>query len=479
MLALTAWFEHGFCVKKTPYFKGFHYLFGRAKKSSAQVLAERTQLIRNSAPGQLCSLFADAVEPEKILNGAHCRQRIFTPVVTFWLMLGQALNGGSLRRAIRELQASQVLRGEDMVGSSASYSDARKRLRQSELDKVHARVYARMSDRAELLGGRRIMVVDGTGIALEDTPANQDGFPQPPAQKEGCGFPVVQLLALMNLHSAGIEHTCASPIHVDEGRLFACGLIDKLQRADVLMADRAFCSFLLFAQLAQKGVDALMRLSGSRKWPRGVTGDDCRVEWKRPPLNQCPQDISKEQWEGLPEVITVRYIRRVLQRKGFRDQVLMVATTLLEEPAQEILAAYARRWEIELSLDDIKTTLGMDFVRARTPAMALKMITMHLIGYNLIRLQIQRAAQNSGVVLRRISFKGTLDAVIAFSARMQQPGQLRKLTQKLLEVIASELLPLRPLRIEPRVRKRRPKTFPLMTQPRDILRQQILQSHAL
>jgi hypothetical protein len=468
-------------VNKTRFLKGFHHLCGRAKKSAAKALAESTHQIRGAAPGQLCSLFADAVEPEKIAGAAGSRKRVYTPAVTFWLMLGQVFRGGSLRAAVLELQAFFAASGVDFPdtkGSSGSYSDARKRLEESELGKINERVCAKMPAAGDLLGGRRIMVVDGTGVQIEDTVRNQDWFPQPSEQKHGCGFPVVQLLGLMNLESGALEHFCHSPLNAHEGRLFECELASKLRRGDVLVADRGFSSFLQFAQLAQRGVDALMRLHSSRAWPKEIKGDEGFVRWKRPPLSQCPDDITEEEWEKLPASITVRYVRRIVRRNGFRDQQLIVATTLTQAPVGEILHVYERRWEIELSFDDIKTTMGMDFVAAKSPLSALKMITVHLIAYNLVRLQMLRAGRACGVAVRRISFKGALDAVSAFAAQMHSrtAAKLRLLSGKLLEAIGADLLPLRPFRIEPRVRKRRPKPFPFMTRPRQELRDEIIDS---
>ena len=444
-------------------------------------MAEAIEQIRGGAPGQLCSLFAEVVEPEKIGSKAGARKRLYSAPVTFWLMLGQVFNGGSLRSAVREVQASFAGTGVELPngkGASGSYSDARKRLQDSELDQVNRRVCGKMPGSSDLLGGRRIMVVDGTGIQLEDTHINQAWFPQPSEQKEGCGFPVVQLLGLMNLENGALEHFCHSPMSAHEGRLFECELASKLRCGDVLLADRCFCSFLQFAELFRRGVDPLMRLHHSRLWPKTLKDDEGVVEWKRPPLSQCPEDVTEAEWERLPPSIAVRYVRRVLRRKGFRDQVIMVATTLMKEPTDEILLAYVRRWEIELTFDDIKTSMGMDFIRAKSPEMALKMIRVHLIAYNLVRLQMFRAAMIYGGSPRRLSFKGALDAIRAFAAEMHRCSKkmLRRLGDKLLEVIGNDRLPDRPFRVEPRVRKRRPKPFPLMTRPRDTLRAEILEA---
>jgi len=482
MLARQWWLVEGFCMKKTPFFKGFHHLCGRAKKSASKALIERLEKIRTMGPGQLCSLFGAEVRPEKIEGGARSRNRVYSPAVTFWLMLGQAFRGGSLRDAVREAQASFAeLGGVDIKGATGSYSDARKRLSEKEFHDVNARVCARLPQAGELLNGRRIMVVDGTGVQLQDTPLNQDSFPQPSNQKPGCGFPVAQLLVLMNLESAAVHHYCHSPIEADESGVFLSELLERLHCGDVFLADRGFCSFLEFATLAARGVDALTRLHSSRQWPANAKGEEALVQWDRPPLSACPEHVGEKEWNQLPASMTVRYVRRTLRRKGFRPRTIMVVTTLLEAGAEEILEVYARRWEIELSIDDIKTTMGLDFVSAKTPEMAAKVITTHIIAYNLIRTLMHRAAIEAGGLPRRISCKGALDAIQRFASAAGQGARKTKaiLQEKLLQVIASDLLPLRPARIEPRARKRRPKPFPIMTKPRHQLRAEIVDAQLM
>jgi len=303
--------------------------------------------IREIGPSQLSSLFGADVEPEKITGAPGTRKRVYSPVMTFWLMLGQAFRGSSLRDAVREAQASFADLPQDVKGDTGSYSDARKRLPQAELDGINARVCAGLPEGGQLLGGRRIMVVDGTGVQMHDTKENQDWYPQPNTQKPGCGFPAAQLLVLMNLENATIPHVCITPAYVDESGVLLTEVMPQLRQGDVLLADRGFCSFLEFALLAECGVDSITRLHSARQWPASAKGDEALVQWKRPPLSACPEHVSEEQWTQLPESITVRYVRRRIVREGFRPQTVMVVTTILEGAAEEILEVYARRWEIE------------------------------------------------------------------------------------------------------------------------------------
>ena len=325
-------------MHKTLYLKGFNRLFGRAKKSAARTLKERFDEIRARAPGQLHSLFSEAVEAEKIAGANGCRERLFPADVTFWGMLGQVFRGGSLRDAVREIQASVCAAdGErDLSNSTGSYSDARQRLPQDSVDAVHGRVCEKMMSSGGLLGGRRVMVVDGTSVQLEDTPANQKEYCQPVGQKPGCGFPVMQIVALFNLGSRSLERFSFSPHSADEGGMFDVELREHLQAGDVLLGDRLYGSYLHFAALAARGVDVLTRLNGSRGWPKGMGGDDVTVQWRRPAPSARPPHVTQQEWEALPATITVRYVRYRIEIPGFRTRHIRVVTTLLEAPAKEL-----------------------------------------------------------------------------------------------------------------------------------------------
>ena len=261
---------------KNRYFKGFNRLFGRAKKSAARTLKERFDEIPGRAPGQLHSLFSEAVEAEKIAGANGCRERLFPADVTFWGMLGQVFRGGSLRDAVREIQASICAAdGErELSNSTGSYSDARQRLPQDSVNAEHGRVCEKMMSSGGFVGGRRVMVVDGTSVPLEDTARNQQEYPQPVGQKPGCGFPVMQIVALLNLDSSALEHFSFSPHTADEGGMFDVELMEHLKAGDVLQGDRLYGSYLHFAALAARGVDVLTRLHGlawlaqGRAWRR-------------------------------------------------------------------------------------------------------------------------------------------------------------------------------------------------------------------
>ena len=128
---------------------------------------------------------------------------------------------------------------------------------------------------------------------------------------------------------------------------------------------------------------------------------------------------------------------------------------------------YRRRWSIELNFRHIKTTLGMELLRTKTPQMAKKEVLIYMVAYNLIRSLIWTAKQIYHIDIERISFKGTVQHLASISPYLAiaDPFDYSRLYEELIHWVADEKVPDRPGRIEPRVIKRRPKPFPLMTQP--------------
>lgn len=430
--------------------------------------ADRTiKEIRQAQPGQLSHVFGEAISAETIPLAEGSRKRVFDTRTTFWAFLGQVFRDGSLRDAVREVQIARERIGLSPISEdTASYSDARKRLPQDLVEGLHQKVCHRLESECRRTG-RRVLAVDGSSAQLADTPANQLDYPQPSNQKRGCGWPVMQAVGLYDLDTGALLRLADSAQTVHEAGWFQVDLIDSVRENDIVLTDRGFCSYLNFGLILERGADALSRLHQSRKLPFKGKQTECIVAWKRPPLSQMPPHLLEEEWERLPETITVRYIRFCIEEKGYRTREVVLATTLLDAPAQELIELYRRRWEIELCFRDIKTTLGMERLDCKTPEMARKQLVMYLIAHNLIRWLLQRASQSSRQPLRRLSFKGALDAALRWIPELHAMNAVRRKNAffELLCVIASDLLPHRPGRFEPRRQKTRPK-FSFLTKPR-------------
>jgi len=245
--------------------------------------------------------------------------------------------------------------------------------------------------------GRRVRIVDGTGLSMPDTAANQLQWPQNSGQKPGCGFPQLKVVGLFCLQSGALLEVAHGDKHHQDITL-ARRLWHLLQPGEILLADRGFCSYLDIAQLLGRGVDCVMRLHQGRGKPdfrrgRRLGQNDRLVLWHKPP--QRLPHWSKKEYDQLPKTLTLRILRYAITVPGFRSKEVILVTTLLDPklyPAQELEKLYFRRWNVELHFRQIKTMLGMDVLRCLTPRMVLKELAMHRIAYNLIRALMQRAA---------------------------------------------------------------------------------------
>jgi hypothetical protein len=118
----------------------------------------------------------------------------------------------------------------------------------------------------------------------------------------------------------------------------------------------------------------------------------------------------------------------------------------------------------------------MELLRTKTPSMARKEMATYMIAYNLIRALMWEAGTRHDADPLRISLKGTIQHLATISPHMANapPREHRRLYEELLRLLAREIVPDRPDRVEPRVRKRRPKSYPLMTRPRHVLKRELL-----
>lgn len=473
----------------TPFFHGFSkILFGRPAISNLQVLLRKIAGLNTLSDFyQTLGFLVPGVFLQRTASGPGSRQRMFSIHVTFWAFLAQVLvPNTSCRDALRKVQAWWLLMDPDVSPGSSSnvaYTKARARLETRVLTPIHQHLTHRLEARVrseELWHQRQVRIVDGTSLSMPDTAANQEAYPQPSSQKEGCGFPIMKMTAVFSLASGALLHFKTSDNHVHEGVLFR-EMIPLLEKDDVLLADRGFCSYQSIHELTAHGVDSVMRLHGARKpdlrKAKRLGPDDFLITWTKPA--KCPAGCSEEDYEALPATMELRLVRAQVSARGFRTQTIFLVTTLFDTglyPLKDLADLFFKRWGVELHFREIKITMGMDILRCKSPEMVEKEVWMHAIAYNIVRALMQQAAHDYQVDLCRISFKGTLDTLRHWSASMEamreSPRKLRKLLDAMLKIIAEDLVPERPEREEPRAKKRRPKNYQLLTKPRKSMQYQ-------
>ncbi len=433
--------------------------------------------------------WAMLLQPEAIL--AVCREigyttwrdRVLTPVTTMQLFLLQILHGNTACSHLPHLSGLRF--------TAAAYCQARARL-PMRFFALFLERFSRAVQRSALDDGRwhghRTFLVDGSGCSMPDTPALQDAFGQPTVQRPGCGFPVARLLGLFHAGTGVLLKLVVAPLLThDLAQVQA--VHPSLQEGDVLVADRGLCSYAHLALLVQAGVHAVLRVGARQivdftpgrpfvlpsvrrtsavkgiprsRWLKTLGVHDQLVAWLKP--KTCPSWLAKETLAALPDSLVLREVRYQLDTRGFRTRQITLVTTLLDAaiyPVAELAELYHRRWQVETSLAQLKTTMRMDVLHCQTVPGVLKELTVFAIVYNLVRMVICQSAMLQHVDIERISFVDALRWLGAPSTG--------------IPLAALIVNPLRPHRVEPRVKKRRPKSFPLMITPRQELRQQLIQ----
>jgi Transposase DDE domain len=427
-------------------------------------------------------VLTDAVIADALTTVGGWLDRVFSPLVTLWVFLGQVLSADhSCRAAVARLIAHRVARGQSACSArTGAYCRARQRLPEAFFSETALRAGRALDaglNEGWLWKRRRVYVYDGSSVTMADTPANQAAYPQPVAQKPGLGFPLARIGAMFSLACGAVVGLglCryAGKGQSDLGVLRT--LLDLFRPGDVMLADRLMCAWTEMVMLKLRGVDCVCRFNSHRKadFRRGrrLGEGDHVVEWPKPPK---PRSIDWAAYAALPASLTVRECRVRVEQPGFRTRVLIVATTLLDAEVftkDDLARLYRARWSAELDLRSLKQVLQMDVLRCKTPELVRKELWTHVLAYNLIRTVMAQAAAKHGIEPRSISFKGalqTLEAfqpVIALSAEWDSAFR-RDLYKRLLDAVASHGVGDRPDRYEPRRRKRRPKPYDRLMKPR-------------
>jgi len=418
-------------------------------------------------------------------HGVRFRERLYTPLVTIWTFLYQVLaSDQSCRAAVARLLAFLCVSGDDSARAKTDpYCKARQRLPENllaDLARGSGLELQRQVPPTGLLGGRPIKIADGTTVSMPDTPANQKAYPQQAAQKKGLGFPILRLVGLIGLSCGTVLDVAMGPYsgkRTGETALLR-RLLDRLEAGDVLLTDAMFSNYWTIALLLERGVDMVGRNGKHRvdfRRGRRLGRRDHVVQWHKPVR---PLWMSKELYQSLPQTLTIREIQVQVSVKGFRCRHLRLVTTLLDPQVyrkEELAAAFRCRWHAELDLRSIKHVMQMDVLRCKSPAMVRKEIWMHLLAYNLIRTLMAQAAAGAGVCPRDISFKGTLQTLVAFAAAgWSCPKRAKELYAAVLRAVAAHRVNDRPDRVEPRAVKRRPKKQVYLNEPRPIAKARLL-----
>lgn len=418
---------------------------------------------------------------------------VYTPMIALWGLLSQVFFKAEQRSclaAVVRIAALWLSFGRIVSSTNTgAYCRARRQLTGEVLRKISGAITADalgtrtnatspapavdvgIGPAAEYGAGRLIMV-DGFTVTAADTEANQAEYPQNPAQAAGVGFPILRGVVLLCMRTGMLLDADVGP-YAGKGSgetALLWKLLDALRPGDILVADSFYCTYWLLAECRRRGVHVVMRnhhrRDDSPADARRLVKGQCIATWVRPLR---PDWMDEATYAAMPRMIEVRLVESVNEQDGQRTEKIVITTTLLDHKLYDaawLAGIYRGRWRVELDIRAIKITLGMDILRAKTPAMVRTELWSCLLAYNLIRESMLRAAEANGRACRTLSLTATLQML----GNLWLAAAIHDFNDALPTMLRDHQIALkvgnRPGRNEPRVNKRRPKILKLMTKPR-------------
>src|SRR6516165_8095684 len=363
--------------------------------------------------------FADVLTEPRIRevldeHGVAYRDRVFTPITTIWGFLSQVLSDDhSCRDAVSRIIAHRAASGLKACSPNpASYCNARARIPTAVLRSLARRTARELQAGAAnewRWNGRSVFIADGSHASMPDTPENQAAYPQPVVQQPGLGFPLARVAVLLSL-ATGACHDLAIAPYAGKGTgetTLLRQMYGSLRPGDVVVADALFDNYFLACELRQRGVELVARVAAERVGTRALASgsDGDLIPWRRP--NKA-HGMKGEQYRTYPKSLLMRQVSVDARGKDNRVEQFKVVTTILDPAVGggQIGELYERRWDGEVDIRSIKSTMKMDVLRCKTPEMVRKEIWAHLLAYNLLRTVMAIAAAESDTEPRKLSFKG-------------------------------------------------------------------------
>jgi hypothetical protein len=421
-----------------------------------------------------------AVLPDKAIHeacrlaGHEYRDRLLGPVVMVLHMVMAGLwaekSFGASWQMIWKQLASVLPEASGESPGSGSVSKARDRLPLKVWEQLFGWLSNRIQEESgatDLWRGLRLLLVDGTVVSMPDRPALFAAFGRVRGKHRPYYYPLARVVVLVLANSMGAI-AYAMGAYRDSEVFLLQGLLGHLRPGDLLIGDRSFAGTNRYAQFLAHGAHFITRLHQRRKLERlprlnsyGV--DDFVTELKVAALHRKADP-------SLPEKVTVRVIRVEARIRG-KHRVFWLATSLLDGrayPAHEIAELYCRRWRQETFFRNLKTSLGSDVLRSRTPDGVRCEMAARLVASNVVRSIMLAAAKTHRVAPERLSFAGAIRSILSFAPAMaaQPVSRLPAVYSAMLREIAANTVPIRPNRNEPRSIRRMLRRYPCLVTPR-------------
>jgi hypothetical protein len=425
-------------------------------------LMDQAQLRTGFTKQEVCELLT------RIVCGSVPREhKLYSSRLVCWLMVGQFLFGvstllGAVNQCFEEgcrqfMGECRRKRLNKLSRNTSALAQARQRVALPYFEGVLAALHETVRGHAELWHGRLAYLIDGTSLTGQASAKLRNAYPPITNQYGESVFPVALVTVAHNLTTGVAEQPEYGPMYGNDRdgelkqtvRLFA-----RLDPGSVVVSDRAHGIFFMALSAQQHGLDVVYRLTDSRakamlKNKQLHTNLERTFAW-------APSGADRRKHPELSpdKVVDGRIIVRHIRHGKQRIKLILFTTLPDSITADEIVALYARRWEIEGEIRDIKKTLALDRINAKTPAVFERQILAAVIAYNIVRVMMLLAARRHGIENpKRLSFANAADVMrmeIPNIMRARHEEELLRIVDRAMEAIAAQVNKLRPNRSFPR-----------------------------
>lgn len=395
------------------------------------------------------------------------RKRMLPARIVVFLVIAMTLFARkSIPEVLNILVEGLRIQGAYLLGASLPVKSALTQARQRlgvkpliELFRALAHPIARLDQAWAFYKGLRLMALDGTNLDLPDTPENERFFGRPGAGRGKAAWPVAAVIALIEIGTHLTVDVFVGRYKTSE-QAAAVRLMRSLQAGMLLFWDRAFVGYDLWNKAIKTGAHLLGRLKSNMIFEPIQNLADGSFLAK---LYPSPYARRKNQGGILVRIIEYTLTDPLLPGFGERHRLI---TSLLDAeiyPAKELIVLYHERWEVEIAFDEIKTHMidKTPCLRSRTPLGCLQEIYGLLIAHMAVRTLMAEAAAKYDLDPDRLSFTGALQVISRAIPRLQaaKTELLPVFYDSMLDEIASQLIPPRKNRINPRVIKQKMSNF--------------------
>ncbi len=399
-------------------------------------LAEQLEILPEALVPAEFGRFRQHIDPAWIEEAlaatgtASIRRRRLPAEQVIWIVLGMALyRNESIERIVETLNLALPAR-EDEAAARSAIVQARQRLGEEPLEYLFATTadrWAHDSAGRHRWHGLALYGVDGTVLRVPDSPENWETFggQNGNGKRAGSAYPQVRLVALMALRSHLLANVYFGPYATGE-ITYADGFWRELPDHSLAIGDRNFLLFEELYLLSRSGEDkhwlvpakSTTRIRRLKKLGR----NDWLVEIEL-------SESTRKAHPDLPFFVLARAI--TYRKRGFPERTLLTSMGDAERfPAAGIIALYHERWELELGNDEIKTHLldRQEAIRSRTPGGVRQELWGIVLAYNLVRVEMERAADEAEVEPTRISFVNAVALIrycwLISTTRPLAPGRI-------------------------------------------------------